>query len=203
MRNRNLATLIVAVILLVCTRTAARAEEIDATRFRKLVFFSVLEGLYEAGLPDEAVDRVLAADPKTGLPLSFLKGCPVCQPVYDAFKTYRARPAMWGLGRDFGPGASAAVVAALTNESDLERTAAIGDFVSEVMARKVATLSASWSAAEREAWNASFESAAREGERQLQLLQAKGGPAVYQMMWSCLVCDGARKGGAKKATPKP
>lgn len=203
MSIRWFSALAVAASLLVFTFCPAHAEEVDAARFRKLVFFSVLEGLYETGVPDEVVDRILTHDPKSGLPMSFIKGCPVCQPVYDAFKAYRARPVMWGAGRDFGPGASQELITALSDPNDLKRTAAVGDFISDIMARKVAQAALAWSPEERKAWCATFEAAAKEGERQLQLLQAQGGPAAYQMMWSCLVCDGARKGGCASAAQKP
>jgi len=181
---------------LVLNVAPARAEKVDDAQFRRFIYFATLEGLYETGLPDEVVDRILSIDPKLNLPISFLKGCPVCQPVHDAFAFYRLRPRMWGSERDFASSISPQRLAALSDSDDLKRTAAIGELVSQIISQRVATMR--WTSDERIAWNKAFERAAEEGEKQLRLLQAQGGPAAWQMMWSCLVCDGAKKGGCQK-----
>ena len=38
--------------------------------------------------------HITARDPEHGLPANFVWGCPICMPAYEAFLTYRARPAL-------------------------------------------------------------------------------------------------------------
>lgn len=193
MLNRVVA----AAFILVSLLAPARGAEVSDERFRQFVFFSVLQGLYETSLPDDVVERIAKVDPDAQLPISFLEGCPVCQPVYDAFKLYRQRPALWNLGdgrrRDFGAVLPADQLAALSHEDPLHRTEAVGRMVRGFIARSVEQ--AGWSAEERAAWEKKFAAAADQGEAQLRRLQARGkSPAAYQAMWSCMVCDGANKG---------
>src|SRR5262245_16971335 len=57
----------------------------------RLVFHAVLEGLYEDGVTDDVVNNIVPAD-KTGrekMRRSFVLGCPLCQPVFEAFCVYQ------------------------------------------------------------------------------------------------------------------
>ena len=75
----------------------------------RLVFFAVLEGLYEDNVSDDVVNSILplpktgAPDPEQQMKHSFVLGCPLCRPAYEAFRSYQARP------REIAP---------LTSESD-------------------------------------------------------------------------------------
>src|SRR5256885_249044 len=61
----------------------------------KMVFFAVLEGLYEDGVSSEAADSVVgkSKDGKTEIKQTFVFECPLCHPVYEAFRVYQQRPA--------------------------------------------------------------------------------------------------------------
>src|SRR5947207_2964848 len=56
----------------------------------KMVFFAVLEGLYEDGLSSAAVDSVVGKtkDGKVEIKQTFVFECPLCHPVYEAFRAY-------------------------------------------------------------------------------------------------------------------
>src|SRR4051794_38029157 len=60
----------------------------------KMVFFAVLEGLYEDGVANEAVDNIVGKtkDGKTEIRHTFVFQCPLCHPVYEAFRLYQHRP---------------------------------------------------------------------------------------------------------------
>lgn len=68
----------------------------------RFVFFAILEGLYEDGVPREAIDLIVPdADAMTvpGKPglTNFVESCPLCAPAFDAFRTYKLRPAFYGV----------------------------------------------------------------------------------------------------------
>jgi hypothetical protein len=59
----------------------------------RMVFFAVLEGLYEDGVPTEVVDLVVPRG-ETGddaVKHCFVIRCPLCNPVYEAFRLYQVR----------------------------------------------------------------------------------------------------------------
>ena len=60
----------------------------------RLVFFAVLQGLYEDGVSDEVVNNIVPPDKKGREKMrhSFVLDCPLCQPTYEAFCVYQSRP---------------------------------------------------------------------------------------------------------------
>lgn len=60
----------------------------------RLVFFAVLQGLYEDGVSDEVVNNIVPPDKKGREKMrhSFVLDCPLCQPAYEAFCVYQSRP---------------------------------------------------------------------------------------------------------------
>jgi len=75
-----------------CRQAAAAAaapapEEASLDRF---LFFAVLEGLCEDGVPDAAVAKVLEKDGEGRL-RNFVLSCPVCTPVVEGFLAYSVR----------------------------------------------------------------------------------------------------------------
>ena len=78
-----------------------------ADEFDRMIFYAVLEGLYEDGVSNEAVDIVLLKDPTSGSYAHFVYGCPICAPTIDAFRMYRARPQFYsrkGITDTYGTG---------------------------------------------------------------------------------------------------
>lgn len=174
-----------ALLLLMAALTVSARAEADP-ELRRFVFFAVLEGLYELNLPDQAVDRLLEVDAQTGRPISFIYNCPICTPAYDAFRAYRQRP------RDLevaGQAPPAELLAELTQDRPLGRTAALARLVQQLLSRRIAA--ARWTEEERRTWRARFERAAEEGQRQLRLQQKD--VEAYKPMWSCMLCDAASR----------
>src|SRR4051812_4563945 len=64
----------------------------------RLVFFAVLQGLYEDGVGDDVVNSVVPPGKKGREKMrhSFVLDCPLCQPAYEAFCAYQARPRFEG-----------------------------------------------------------------------------------------------------------
>jgi hypothetical protein len=60
----------------------------------RLVFFAVLQGLYEDGVSDEVVNNIVPPDKKGREKMrhSFVLDCPLCQPAFEAFCVYQSRP---------------------------------------------------------------------------------------------------------------
>jgi hypothetical protein len=72
----------------------------------KMVFFAVLEGLYEDGVSSSAVDSVVgkSKDAPAEIKATFVIQCPLCHPVYEAFRLYQQRPQFRDKGDAFGKG---------------------------------------------------------------------------------------------------
>lgn len=181
---------LVVLMMLLAVAAPARAESWPDRDVQKFVFISVLDGLFELGLPDEVVDKILTVDDK-GRPLSFIWECPICHPVYDAFKTYRSRSQFLGRPageRDFAVKATPEQLAELSQDDPLARTSAVGRLVRTLIQDGIAR--ARWNEAERADWTARIQKAEKEGQRQLRQRQAEG-VKVYEAMWSCKMCDAA------------
>ena len=60
----------------------------------RLVSHAVLEGLYEDGVSDAVVASIVPPDKKgeEKMRRSFVLGCPLCRPAFEAFCAYQARP---------------------------------------------------------------------------------------------------------------
>lgn len=182
---RPVITTLALLLALVWAGPARAAQEPADRELDRFVYQAVLDGLYTMGLSDQTVDRILEEDAE-GRPVSFIPGCPLCMPAREAFRDYRQRTD----ARDVPPSAPASMLAALDSEKDLERTSALGRLVQDLVAKRIAA--ANWSDAEAEAWSRRFEAAAAEGQRQLTAHQAQDVEA-YEMMWSCMICDGASR----------
>ena len=94
----------------------------DNTQF---IFLSVLEGLYEDGVENEDVERILLREEKQSY-THFVYSCPVCTPVVWALEAYRARPKQFTgtkrQGSTLGIGLPKDVQAALRSEGHADST---------------------------------------------------------------------------------
>lgn len=136
-------------------------------------------------LPRPVLDKLLARDPKSGNPLSFIPGCPICIPAMLALGDWMAEAP-----EEAAPGADLALLELLSQPKELGRTAALARWLKDQLAQ--ALLARGGSEAEREAWQARIQAGVDEGQRQLRTWRARGERA-YQLMWSCQLCDAARK----------
>lgn len=86
---------------------ATREPEVTATadwykdEECRMVFFTVLEGLYRDGVPSEVVDLVIGRVERNSVEKRFVFRCKLCHACYEAFALYQRRPAFSGTdGRD-------------------------------------------------------------------------------------------------------
>ena len=62
----------------------------------RMVFFTVLEGLYRDGVPDEVVDLVIGHVKANSVKKRFVFRCKLCHACYEAFALYQRRPKFSG-----------------------------------------------------------------------------------------------------------
>jgi hypothetical protein len=158
----------------------------------RALFFAALEGLYEDGVDDAVVERVIELDPATNGPRHFVPGCPICLPTFDAFRTYRARPPFHGRkieANTFGPGLDEALRRRLLDADDAVFAAALEELVQRWTTRRLELLRLD--DAERARW--SIELAERRKRGMEVLLGARSNPSAgaFAAMRSCPSCDGA------------
>jgi hypothetical protein len=60
-------------------------------RLDRFLFFAVLEGLCEEGLPDELVTEILEKDRAGDKYVHFVYACPICTPTVEAFRAFALR----------------------------------------------------------------------------------------------------------------
>ena len=174
------------------------AEEPDVRAFdyHQEIFFAVLEGLYLDGVPNEAVDILLATE--NGWPAHFVKGCPICMPAIDALSVYRARPpfANKAFTDTFGAGLTEEQLGELRSPDRMRRLNTVTTLVERWIERRLRARRLT--EAERAAWQNAMEERrkkgmailARERRRAQDLDQAA--PALE--MQRCAFCDGCQRG---------
>lgn len=62
----------------------------------RMVFFTVLEGLYRDGVPSEVVDLVIGRVERNSVEKRFVFRCKLCHASYEAFALYQRRPEFSG-----------------------------------------------------------------------------------------------------------
>ena len=117
-------------------RARASSNSWTESRVSQLIFFAVLEGLYRNGVSNEDVDLIIPPG-KNGKgnfdPEHFVYACPLCHPVFEAFRLYRQREVFYGFkGRvpTFGSGLDAALTAGLHRPDAAQRRRAIEGLIS-------------------------------------------------------------------------
>jgi hypothetical protein len=174
---------------------------IDPGSCTQLVFFAVLEGLYEDGVSTDDVDRILAVDPRTKQPRleeHFVYACPLCMPVFDAMVLYRSRPRFHGRkdsADTFGPGLESALKKKLDSVQKADQLEAIQTLVNRWVGRRLDSMRLTKD--EREQWTAVIEEGRQKGMAFIQAVQA-GNRNEYLGWRGCAICDGSA--GACQAT---
>jgi hypothetical protein len=198
--KRYLATLavVVAVFGVLSLRGDTRKprdkpQVIDPTACSQLVFFAVLEGLYEDGVSTDDVERILAVDPRTKQPRfseHFVDACPLCMPAFDAFQLYRSRPMFYGRKDSidkFGPGLELILAKKLHSDQKADLLEAIQALVNRWVSRRLDSMRLTKD--EREQWTAVIEEGRKRGMTNLQQGQA-GNRNEYVGWKGCAICDG-------------
>ena len=171
-----------------------KPRTMDPGSMTQLVFFAVLEGLYEDGVSTDDVDRILAVDPKTKawrFEEHFVYGCPLCMPAFDAMALYRSRPVFHGRkdsADTFGPGLEPALKKKLESAQKSDQLEAIQTLVNRWVGRRLDSMRLTKD--EREQWTAVIEEGRQKGMGLLQTAQA-GNRNEYLGWKGCAICDGS------------
>jgi hypothetical protein len=177
--------------------TAADADKAAAkpprfTPHHRTLFFAVFEGLYEDGLSNEDVDRILMPEQGTTQPMHFIYGCPICDPALDALRAYRARPKLHykNLNNDsFGQGPDPAVSKALASDDFKTRFDAIQKLIQRWVSRRLDLMRLT--AQERAQWALAIADMKKKGEAMLQAEVAAGRAGPRAQAKGCSICNGA------------
>lgn len=188
-----------AVVLAGCAATGAvkkGASRVESQEGMRFIFFEVLEGLYEDGVSNEDVDRILARKDGSGY-RNFIYGCEICTATIQALEAYRARPAqLYGrklAGSTFGPGLPPAVRERLRSPDSKVRLRAINGLVRSWIQRRMERMNLS--RGERARLRAEIDDMRDRGMRMLQSFRRNGtveaNASAYARIDECAACNGA------------
>jgi hypothetical protein len=198
--RRSVVFVALTLVALVAALTWGRlAEGKDDPKLRptrdevhQMVFFAVLEGLYEDGASNAFVDRVLAIDPATEQPQHFVPGCPLCGPAQDAFRAYRARPKFYGVKDDtdtFGHGVSETWKKGIADASQKRRLDTLMQMVQSYTRRRLDKFRLNEKVRSR--WIRDLKERAKKGTTIMRVWQEGKQAGAFSGMKSCGVCEGA------------
>ena len=91
MKLQRIAALALGLVGMAPARPPIDAVQCGSREFNRFLFFAVLEGLYEDGVSQPVVDRILERDKPPGRYANFVYSCPICSPVVDAFRAFSRR----------------------------------------------------------------------------------------------------------------
>jgi hypothetical protein len=177
----------------------AFAEDAFDERWQ-FVYFATLEGVFADGLTNDDVARILKQEP-AGAHMHFVYACPLCMPVINALRAYRARPEIFGYKlpehqrthHTFGTGLDAALRTKLASERVETRLEAVNALVKRWVERRLAMMNLT--PAQRKSWDERFEAGRKEGMKMLETFRDQGtlktfAPA-FQNLKECAVCNAA------------
>ena len=166
----------------------------SATRF---IFFSVLEGLYEDGVANEDVERILLRKSERQSYFHFIYSCPVCDPAVWALEAYRSRPERFAGSKlptsTFGRGLSETLHESLRSDDPRRRLGAINELMRTWMERRLRGMSLTEK--ERAELTDTLEKLRQRGMHALEVFRQNGTVAnyapAYEDLDECAVCNGA------------
>lgn len=133
------------------TRADALTDEAAAkgkySNEHRFVFYAILEGLYEDGVPAEAINLIVPdvhamADSERPGRTNFVESCPLCTPAFEAFRTYKLRPVFYGQEgtkfSTFGFGVSAERMRGLRGSPSVRRET-IRSMIEDYVGRRLET----------------------------------------------------------------
>lgn len=156
----------------------------------KMVFFAVLEGLYEDGVSKEAVDNIvgMTKEGKVEIRHTFVFECPLCHPVYEAFRLYQQRPQFRDNGNAFGKGLDPMLDANLRNTALRTRQDALQTLVHRWVERRLTAMGLSTE--QQKDWARRLEERSKQGN---DLLGKLRGTDPWYQLWGygfCAACRG-------------
>lgn len=161
----------------------------------QFVFFAVLEGLYRDGIQNEVVDAIigdLVEKEEDKVKTHFVFRCELCHATYEAFRTYRNRPAFMEAGGQstFGKGADLKILKELKSEKAKTRVYAMGRLVRPWIMHRIDETRKT--AAEKTEMKESFEKYAREGRKLMEKYTDVDPLYVdWSFYGSCQACEAA------------
>lgn len=167
----------------------------------RMVFFATLEGLYTDGIATEVVDLIVPRGDDS-IQRSFVLQCPLCHPVYEAFRLYQSRQP-FAMDPDktdtFGRAKpDPELLKALRSEDVYTRIRAMGGLVRPWIEKRLAMMRLT--EAETKEWKDRLLKRVEEGDRQFKKLKQTEG-TVYSKHWlfydGCQACK-AVEGAVKK-----
>ena len=163
----------------------------------QFVFFAVLEGLYRDGVQNEIVDAIIGekiAKKGDKVKTHFVFRCKLCHATYEAFRTYRNRPAfMQTKGPStFGKGANLTLVTKLSSNDARTRIYTMGAMIRPWIMHRIKETRKT--PEEKTAMKKNFIKYAQEGSELLSNhKRAKDG---FYLDWSfygsCQACEAAK-----------
>lgn len=179
------------------SETTKKNVEWQKEEMCQFVFFAVLEGLYRDGVQNEIVDaiigeKILKKDDK--VKTHFVFRCKLCHATYEAFRTYRNRPAFMQTkgASTFGKGADLASLKKLSSKDARTRIYAMGALVRPWIMHRINETRKT--PEEKTAMKKQFSKYAQEGANLLKThKRAKDG---FYLDWSfygsCQACEAAK-----------
>ena len=163
----------------------------------QFVFFAVLEGLYRDGVQNEIVDAIIGdkiEKKENKVKTHFVFRCKLCHATYEAFRTYRNRPAFMQTkgASTFGNGVDLNRLKKLRSNDARTRIYAMGGLVRPWIMHRIKETRKT--AEEKTAMKKQFEKYALEGADLLKThKRAKDG---FYLDWSfygsCQACEAAK-----------
>jgi len=168
---------------------------------RKLIFYAVLEGLFEDGVAGEALELILPdarsmtledAPEKT----NFVYACPICMPTFDALRLYQARLPFYAQKgtkyNTYGPGLSEEIMKELRG-TPFQRRDAIEALINQWIQRRLDNLKLT--DCERGQIEKNLSAMRKKGEEMLKRFQSEknynGFKKYYENWKKCAACSGA------------
>ena len=168
---------------------------------RKLIFYAVLEGLFEDGVAGEALELILPdarsmtledAPEKT----NFVYACPICMPTFDALRLYQARLPFYAQKgtkyNTYGLGLSEEIMKELRG-TPFQRRDAIEALINQWIQRRLDNLKLT--DCERDQVEENLSAMRKKGEEMLKRFQSEknynGFKKYYENWKKCAACSGA------------
>ena len=163
----------------------------------QFVFFAVLEGLYRDGVQNEIVDAIIGnkiEKKENKVKSHFVFRCKLCHATYEAFRTYRNRPAFMQTkgASTFGKGADLVMVKKLSSKDARTRIYSMGALVRPWIMHRIKETRKT--PEEKTAMKKRFEKYAQEGADLLRThKRAKDGFYLdWKFYGSCQACEAAK-----------
>lgn len=197
MKHQVIVVLLLAVGWLQPAASAPPQQDAAKVDYGTEIFHAVLEGLYDDGVSNAALDLILRKE-KNGMYSHFVRACPTCAYVVEAMRHYRARPPFVSFKpkRDtWGAGLSKDLCERLAHSELKVRLDAVHTLVSRWIDTRMDRLRLNKS--ERAAWTLELRRRAKKGMSMLGMEQEREQAELWGDL-ACPSCEGAVAGAVGK-----